>query len=110
MSFVIATTKEEEECAIPMCGGEGETSLYCNNGHRMHRECIELLVKSKYPNPPPCPMCRDQSVGTVAMSVMPDLLYMALTPFSQTAAIVAMMIGEREFQTLCVQGGDPRKR
>jgi len=44
------------------------------------------------------------------MSVMPDLLYMALTPFSQTAAVVAMMIGEREFQTLCANGGDPRTR
>jgi hypothetical protein len=100
----------EAECAIPMCGGEGELTLFCNNGHRMHSECIEALVKSTYPTPPPCPLCRDQSVGAVSMSVMPDLLYMALTPFSQTAAVVAMMIGEREYQTMCANGGDPRSR
>lgn len=46
----------------------------------------------------------------MSMSVMPDLLYMELTPFSQTAAVVAMMIGEQDFRMLVSQGGDPRLR
>lgn len=55
-------------------------------------------------------MCRDQTVGTVAMTVMPDLIYMELTPFSHTAAVVAMMVGENEYRALCANGGDPRTR
>ena len=99
---------EQKECAIPMCGGEGRLSLFCNNGHYMHEECIDALVKSTYPTTPLCPMCRDRSMDAIVKSVMPDLLYMSLTPFSRTAALVAMMIGEREYQTLCAMGGDPR--
>jgi hypothetical protein len=101
---------KEEECSIPMCGGEGETTMFCTNGHRMHRDCIVALIRTTYPNHPPCPLCRDQSICAVSMSVMPDLLYMTLTPFSQTAAVVAMMIGEREYTMLCMQQRDQRQQ
>ena len=84
-----------------MCGQEEteKTFLYCRYGHRLHRECLKALIGSTYPNPPPCPLCRDQSICPVEMSVMPDLLYMAATPFSQTTAVVAMMIGDKDYRT-----------
>lgn len=93
-----------------MCGGDGPLTAVCSNGHKMHAECIHALVKSTYPTQPPCPLCRDQSLCSLTMSVMPDLLYMELTPFSQTAAVVAMTVGEHDFRMLVAQGGDPRKR
>ena len=92
-----------------MCGYGGQTFVVCGHGHRLHRQCIEGWVKSNYPAMFPCPMCRDYSMGTMAMTVAPDLVFYQLTPFSQTSAMVAMTIGSREFKQLCAEGKDPRK-
>jgi hypothetical protein len=85
-----------------MCGQERDELLYtmCKNGHHIHAECLGALVRSTYPEHPPCPICRDQSLCALVMSVMPDLVYMELTPFSQTAAVVSMVIGSSEYSEL----------
>ena len=91
---------QDHECTIPMCGGEGKLVLYCGNNHYMHESCIYDLTRHEYPRGAVCPMCRDEAVAQMAMTVVPDLLYMELTPFSLTAAKTAVYIGKVEFVKL----------
>lgn len=86
------------ECAIPMCGGEGELTLFCENNHYMHESCIYDYASHEYPRGAVCPLCRDESIAQLAMTIVPDLLYMELTPFSQTAAVTATCIGRMEYR------------
>lgn len=94
-----------------MCGSEDTRLIYmCKNGHAMHPTCLGALIESTYPEFPPCPVCRNRAMYSIVASVMTDLLYLQLTPISDTAAITAMMIGQDDFQRLKERGLDPRKR
>lgn len=92
------------ECAIPMCGFEDEEGeelvLFCGNKHYLHKSCLSSIVCHEYPRGAVCPVCRDESVAQLAMTIVPDLLYMELTPFSQTAAKTASYIGKVEYLRL----------
>lgn len=81
------------ECAIPMCGGEGEMFPMCENGHWIHAECLQLLAES---NNSLCPMCRSSSIDTLSASISMHLEDLSRTPFSILGATLAVYVGKMQ--------------
>lgn len=87
-----------DECAISMCDNVGSPLvLWCPNGHYMHNECIEGLVKASYPDAPTCPMCRNDSASIMSLAVAPSIAALFLSPHSSMGGVLAMRIGISDY-------------
>jgi hypothetical protein len=84
-----------------MCGEEGPVVMSCRNGHKLHPECQRRICTAYFPNPPTCPMCRDETAAKVAVCTCPSILAMGFTPYSTcVAAAMALRGGCNEYYSL----------